>query len=316
LGLLQALDVSGVRQWSANVFNWAYNDRLLQGPSEVYQGRGPFKHANGLALMLVFSLCMVPACLRVPRFKVLAMPLFALLMASMFSTYSRIGIVSAVGVFGAFVVFLVLKRRFIPAAAALCGSVVLVFAFVASIYVFDIQRFKIFVEGEGVVARAKADQIGGWYQRQDANKAAVKKALEYPILGVGATGAGINTLNKLTSNPYSYRFLTTNAYTFAWVSYGVFGLVFVVGQVVLLGYAGFSTRIPSAYAATFLMLAAALAVTAAAENSNFNSGIMIFSNVILGLFGVPALLSRPRPRLSGPVMVQVPPASLFDPLET
>ncbi|MCB8933162.1 MAG: O-antigen ligase family protein [Fimbriimonadaceae bacterium] len=289
LGLVQALDIAGMRERSAIFFNWAYNDRMLQGPSEVYQGRGPFQHANGLAVMMVFSFALVPACFRFPKLKPLAIPLLLLLGAATFGTYSRIGIVSAAAVFGSVIVFLLLKKRTIQAAAALCGAILLGFAFVASIYVFDIQRFKIFIEGEGTVARAKADEIGGWYLRQDANKAAIDKALDYPMSGVGATGAGINRLDMITSNSYSYRALTTNSYTFAWVSYGIAGLLFVMGQVIVLGYVGLSKRIHAAYALSFTMLAAAIAVAAAAENSSFSTSLMSFANVFIAMFALPAL---------------------------
>lgn len=289
LGLGQALDVAGIRQWSAIFFDWAYNDRLLQGPSEVYQGRGPFQHANGLAVMMVFSMALVPACFRFPKLKPLALPLLLLLGAATFGTYSRIGIVSAAAVFGAVILFLLLKKRALQAAAALCGAILLAFAFVAAIYIFDIQRFKIFIEGEGVVARAKAEEIGGWYLRQDANKAAIDKAMDFPVSGVGATGAGINRLDKLTNNSYSYRALTTNSYTFAWVSYGIVGLLFVVGQIVILGYVGLSKRIDAAYALTFMMLAAAVAVAGAAENSSFSLSLMSLANVLVAMFALPAL---------------------------
>lgn len=289
LGLSQALDIAGMRERSATFFDWAYNDRLLQGPSEVYQGRGPFQHANGLAVMMVFSFALVPACFRFPKLKPFAIPLLLLLGAATFGTYSRIGIVSSAAVFFAVILFLLLKKRPIQAAGALCGAILLAFAFVASIYIFDIQRFKIFIEGEGVVARSKGEEIGGWYLRQDANKAAISKALDYPVLGVGATGAGINRLDKITNNAFSYRALTTNSYTFAWVSYGIVGLLFVIGQVVVLAYVGLSKRIPGAYALSFAMLAAGIAVAAAAENSSFSSSLMSFANVFVALFALPAL---------------------------
>lgn len=292
LGLAQSLDIAGIRGLSSTVFDWKYNDRLLQGPSEMYQGRGPFLHANGLAVMMVFSLSLVPACFRFPKLKPLAIPFFLLLAAATFGTYSRIGIVSAAAVFGAIVLFLIMKKRGAQATAALCGAVLLAFAFVASIYVFDIQRFKIFIEGEGVVARAKAEEIGGWYLRQDSNKAAIAKAMDYPLSGVGATGAGINRLDKITNNSFSYRALTTNSYTFAWVSYGAAGLLFVLGQIVVLWYVGLSKKIDSAYALTFMMLGTAVAVTAAAENSSFSVPIMAFANTILALFGLPVLRGK------------------------
>ncbi len=307
LGLAQALNIAGLRELSATVFGWNNVDRQLQGPSAAYQARGPFAHANVLAVMMVFSLCLVPICYGTPKFKWLAAPLFIVLMSSIFSTYSRIGIVSAAGVFAVVVGFLLARKKFVYAVAGLCTAVLLTFAFIASIYIFDIQRFKIFVEGEGTVARAKAEEIGGWYLRQDANSAAVKKGLQFPIFGVGATGAGINRLDKLTQNVYSYRFLTTNSYTYAWVSHGVFGLLFVLGQIYLVISVGFSKRISPANGLAFAMLAAALAGTGAAENVNFFQAPMAFVNVVLAMYAVPALRgvrfgNRTRQRAQDPAI--------------
>lgn len=232
LGIMQAADVLGVREMSANLYRWAHYDLKIVGPSAEWQARGPMPHANSLAFLMVLGFAMVPALARYPLMRIWAYAAGVVFVAATVATYSRMGLLCLIVLMVGFAIFALSVRKIGAATGWLVGVAAFVVLGVSLAYVFEVKRFTAAFEGEGVVKNNR-EELGGWRVREEGMRKAIQLGSEYPLFGLGATGAGTNRPDVLVRSEYSFGTILTGLYTYAFIQFGAVGLLYVAG---CLGY--------------------------------------------------------------------------------
>ncbi len=282
LGLCQALDLFGLRIWSAFVWNWQFHDALLQGPSAYYQARGTTAHANAHALYMVLGFCVAPVLGHWPKYRKYIVPLMVIFIIGAYSTYSRMGMLAIFTCITGAGLFL-LVRRSVRAGFAVLGTVgALATIFVVLVFSMDVQRYKVPLQGEGVVRGSRANIIS-YDLRWKASMAAIDVGSKYPIFGVAAVGGAVNELRVISANAYSFDIVLNSLLPYTFATHGIVGLLFAFGLfLALFRTAVLETKILFLDASLF-MLGVCLLTGGVSENTLFLPQQMTIVNCIVGL---------------------------------
>lgn len=284
IALLQARDLLGARGLIDRFYHQVQAEAHMEGPSAPWQARGPALHANTMALMLVMGLPLFSILAAVRKLRWWEYGMIALMVFTVFATYSRIGILSLAAVEAAFVAVLFFKRQYYKASVALLATVGLVVAFAAVVMIFDIQRYKVLVTGQSKVQFSAQSDTIGWKLRQQRIERAIDTAEKYPLTGIGAASGALNQERVLVKNEYTFGGLLLNVYVYAFVYYGIVGIAFLLGVFYCLFSQGKHLREKKAiYATACLLVGAALAVAGIAENVLFVDAAMITVNLLMAL---------------------------------
>jgi hypothetical protein len=283
IALLQSLDPGGARSVIDGFYNQRAADARMIGPSAPWQARGAFNHANAMSIMLVVSFPLLVGLANYRKLKPVDIAIGLLMIVTLFATYSRIGVVSFIGLCFAFLGILFIQRKYHKAMLATFTVASMLAIFAMAVVVFDINRYKVLVTGEGPVRNMHEIGIQGWYLRQETINKAMTLAQKYPVTGVAVATSAINQEMVVYESAYSFEGLLLNVYAYAFVSYGIIGLIFIGGILwTTLGEVR-HVRTKRAFAAAAVLAGVGLAITGLAENTIFMREQMIVANVIVAL---------------------------------
>lgn len=268
LGIFQAANLLGIREMSADLYHWAHFEAQMQGPSQAWQAKGPTAHANSMAFYMVMGIAFLPAIIRYPRLRPWAFAACGLFLIATFATYSRVGMLAVFSVLVGFALFYLIRKKYRVALSLVIALSTLAVVGIAIVFAFDVERFRVVLESEGSVRNVQTERAG-FRVRQDAMQKSITLGSKYPVFGLGATSAGLNNLRFITKNAYSFNTILTGLYTYVFVMYGMFGVVFIGGVLfVFLSYL-WRKDVPEPFAATAFAVFIAVAVMGIAENSLF-----------------------------------------------
>ncbi|HZH98603.1 MAG TPA: hypothetical protein VEX38_06500, partial [Fimbriimonadaceae bacterium] len=205
IALLQALDFAGLR----NLINEFYNQRAaemkMQGPSAPWQARGPMAHANAMASLLIVGSVYLVVLGFMKKLRWWDYIIGFVIVATLFATYSRLGIVSGAVLCFALVLVFFVQRRYHAGGIALFGYLSLIVLFIAAVFIFDVQRYKVLVVGEGTVRNNEAAGVTGWYTRRESIDKAIELGSRYPITGVNAATSSLNQEMIIVKSAYTFE---------------------------------------------------------------------------------------------------------------
>ena len=281
IALLQALDVGGARNHINDFYRQRQAEAKMEGPSAPWQARGVASHANSMAMIILFGMIALVAYVNQRRLGVLEWMSGVLFIGTLFATYSRTGIVTMAIMGGAFVLLLVLQQKYRQAFAVMFGLAVLMFAFITAVFAFDIERYQVFVKGTGIVKKEQSRGLYGVYARQESFAKAMELGSKYPITGVSPASSLLNRQQLITSSPYAFEGLVLNVYAFAFVSYGIIGLIFLGGILGTCLWFLRYARTRQVFAAPAFFSGVVLMATGMTENTLFALTPMIIVNVVM-----------------------------------
>lgn len=300
IAITQARDIAHLRMYIDNFYHQAEEEMHLQGPSAPWQARSPAVHANSLAIMLLCGLPLLFAVADYRRLKWFDWFVGALMVLTIFMTYSRIGILSlgAVGI-GA-IIALVVRKEFHKAAVALFAVTCLAILFVFVVYAFDITRFKVLLNPTGPVAITTSENVG-WQLRQQSISHAMSLAAQYPVFGLQAASGALNQQDVYVKNAFTYQGLLLDVYFFSFVSYGVIGVAYIAALFwMILGQVR-NLRSKQAFAAATFIAGVGLLVAGIAENVLFYDQAMITMNILMA-FCVMRVSRSALPEMGNPML--------------
>jgi hypothetical protein len=283
IAMFQALDFAGTRSLINDFYNQRAAEAKMQGPSAPWQARGPMAHANAMASLLIMGSVYLVVLAYMKKLRWWDYGIGLLLVGTLFATYSRLGVVSGAVLCLAVVLVIFLQRKYYAGGVALFGYFALVAMFIAAVFIFDVQRYKVLIVGEGTVRNNEAAGIMGWYLRRESIERAVELASRYPITGVNVATSALNQEMIIYKSAYTFEGLLLNVYAFTFVSYGAIGLLFLGGVLWLTLSQVYYVRKPNPYAAATFLSGVAIAVLGIAENTLFFLHGMILVNVLVGL---------------------------------
>lgn len=279
--LAQGSNVLGLRDNIDMLVRQRQAEAKMEGPSMPWQARGLMTHANSMAIMIIQALSLLFGAINFRRagpFEITCLGVFIL---TLFATFSRTGIASFVVLALAIVILLMVQRK-IRSALTLFGAIVaLGFVFVSIVYAFDIDRYKVFVRGAGPIKNEASRGLQGYYLRQATIERALRVVDDYPLTGIQPASSTLNLQRVYRKSAYSYEGLLLNAYVFAWVAYGLPGLIFLIGIFSMsIGQLRFA-RSNRAFAPAAFLVGVAIAITGMTENTPFEESHMIIANIIM-----------------------------------
>ncbi|MBX3118001.1 MAG: O-antigen ligase family protein [Fimbriimonadaceae bacterium] len=281
LGLLQAGNVAGFRNWFRGFYQWDKIDAKLVGPSAEYQARGISAHANGHAEILSMGLATVAFLFSLKVKKWVVVGYSGLVALSLFFTYSRGGILAMTLIIVGICAFYIVRRKWVISGViggCFLGAMI---AFLAMVYAFDIKRYKEPLEGRSI-ARANMS-ISSWYDRIDTNNRMAEMFRRFPVFGASPAGAGLNRQGVLSYNYYNAEGVTGTAYYQMPAYFGFGGLVFVF-IILLLPFTPLIVKFPrDDIAIGAIVVGCALVVFCASENILTSPFSMVVANVIMGV---------------------------------
>ncbi len=281
VALTQALNLAGLRSQIDDFVRQRQAEARMEGPSQPWQARGLFVHANNMAIMIIMGFALLAAAGNYRRFGFFEWLCGATFVVTLFATYSRTGIVSAVVMALGFIVVLIAQKKHRVAFISLFALGALMFGFVTAVYAFDIKRYQVFVKGEGVVKKESERGLYGWYARQESLRKAIDLAQKYPFTGASVASSALNNQNVIQRSVYTFEGLLLNVYGYSFVSYGLIGLAYLAGVLFALTfpqlkYFGSKYAFPPGAALCGL----AIAITGMSENTLFSIGHMTVVNII------------------------------------
>lgn len=300
IALLQALDVGGARNHINEFYRQRQAEAQMEGPSAPWQARGVATHANTMAMIILFGMVALVANSIQRRFSWLDGITWILFIGTLFATYSRTGIVTMVLMGGAFVLLLVIQQKYRQASMVTLGLIGLLFAFISAVYAFNIERYQVFVKGVGVVKKEPSRGIYGVYARQETFAKAIDLGSKYPITGVSPASSLLNRQRLITSSPYAFEGLVLNVYAFAFVSYGIIGLIFLGGILGTCLWFLRYARSRQVFAAPAFFTGIVLMATGMTENTLFALLPMIIVNVVMAA-ALHKLLAEPVAQAPNPL---------------
>lgn len=298
IAMLQALDLGGMRKRIDDFYDQRRTEAMLEGASAPWQARGITAHANAMAMLILVGFTSLVASVgyrKLGWFELISGMIF---LGTLFATYSRTGIVTLVTMAMGFILMLFIQKKYREAFLSISVLACLLLAFLVSVEVFDIQRYKVFTKGVGVVKNEESRGLWGWYQRQKVLRDSVKLMEKYPVTGVTAASGALNRQRLIIHSPYTIEGQLLNIYGFSVTAYGMYGLAFVFGTLGICFYQLKYVRSNRAFAAAAFFAGLVLAVSGMSENTLFNMHSMVVVNCIMA-FGLSALQrrsdSRPDP---------------------
>lgn len=282
VALTQALNIFGLRNFIDNMVHQRQAEATMEGPSQRWQARGLFVHANNMAIMMIMGLALLFSAGYYKRFGIFEWICGFVFVATLFATYSRTGIVSAVVLAMGVIALLFVQRKTKIAFVSLFSLFALMFAFITAVFVFDIKRYQIFVRGEGVVRKEAERGMYGWYARQESLRKAIDLGMKYPFTGVNSASSALNRQNIIQRSAYTFEGLLLNVYGFAFVSYGLTGLLYLFGCLFALVVPNFKyVRTRHVFSSGAILCGLAIAITGMSENTLFSLGHMTVVNIIM-----------------------------------
>lgn len=281
IALAQAKDFGGMRMYIDNFYHQAEAEMLIEGPSKPWQARAPAVHANSLAIMLVCGLPLLVALSDMRRLKWWDYLSGALIILTLFMTFSRVGVIGAAALSLGLLIALLIRKEYAKAGLALFAVFSLVLAFVIVVYAFDIARFKVLLTSLGSDNQWDSQTTIGWKLRQERLHEALALAEKYPVSGIGAASGALNQEVVLVKNAYTYPGLLLNVYAYSFVKYGLLGVAFLIAMIGMMLSQMRNLRSRQVFATTMVMLAFALLVTGISENVLFSDEAMITVDVVM-----------------------------------
>jgi hypothetical protein len=232
IGLMQARNVPGVREWSYNFYKQRIDEMAMDGPSAQWQAKGVTPHANTMAHTMWLALAVWVGMIWRRRPRPVEILLGLLLFAALVATYSRAGVIAITAIAVALVIFMAARKMYKQASITLTFVLIGAAVSVMLIWGLNIERLKPLVGGASKVVRI--EELGGWNQRIRNSVRAVEVGMRSPFFGVQPVGSIINNLGNVSRTSYSFPGKLDNSYSLSWVNYGVFGPLFIVAFLFIL----------------------------------------------------------------------------------
>lgn len=282
VAMVQALNIGNLRHVIDDFIRQRQAESKMEGPSQPWQARGLFLHANNMAIMLIMGLSLLFSAGYYRKFGIFEYICGIAFVGTLFATYSRTGIASAVVLLLGVIGLLFVQKKYKVAFVSLFALIALMFTFVTAVFVFDIKRYQVFVRGEGVVRKESERGMYGWYQRKEALAKAIALGSKYPFTGVKIATSALNEQNIIQRSSYTFEGLLLNVYGYAFVSYGIMGLLYLFGALYAL-IVPHLKLIKSRYAFTngAILCGLAIMITGISENTLFTLGHMTVVNIIM-----------------------------------
>lgn len=294
LALAQALNILGLRSVIDDLVHQRLAEASMEGVSMPWQARGIFVHANNMAIIIIMGIAMLVGCGNYKRFGIYEWVCGVTFIATLFATYSRTGIVTAVVMALGLIGLLLVQKKAKLAFVSLFALGALVFAFMTAVYVLDIKRYQVFVRGEGVVKKESERGLYGWYNRREVLAKAIDTAMKYPFTGVKIATSALNNSRVIQRSTYTFEGLILNVYGFAFVSYGLIGLLYLGGTIFALIVPQIKYfRSKYAFPVGAAMCGLAIVVTGMSENTLFSPLHMTMVNIVMAL-AVQKVVRRPE----------------------
>lgn len=309
IALAQALNFGGLRHTIDDFYHQRQAEMMMEGPSAPWQARGVMAHANGMAMLILVGFCGIVAKVGYRRWTWFELGSAGLYLATLFATYSRTGIVTMVALIMAFVLMLFVQKRYAEGFVAVGLMTVLLALFLVSVEVFNIERYKVFTKGVGVVKNESSRGLWGWYQRARVMEASRGLMEKYPVTGVAAASSALNRQRMIVRSAYTVEGLLFNIYAYTFVSYGLYGIFYLVGAFGTCIYQLRFARSNRAFAGAAFFCGVMLMVSGVSENTLFSLQTMVIVNCIVALgltkiprgeTGKPDALASLRSRFLGP----------------
>lgn len=281
IALFQALDIGGARFHIDSFYRQRQAEAKMEGPSMPWQARGVATHANSMAMMILFGMVALVAYANQRKMTVLEWGAGLLFLGTLFATYSRTGIATLAIMGVSFVILLLIQKKYRQAILVMGGMAGLLFAFVSAVYAFDIERYQVFVKGVGVVKKEPSRGIYGVYARQESFAKAIELGSKYPITGVSPASSLLNRQQLITSSPYAFEGLVLNVFAFSFVSYGIYGLIYLAGTLGTCFWFLKYSRTRQVYAGPAFFAGVVLMATGITENTLFALTPMIIVNIVM-----------------------------------
>lgn len=282
IGLMQARNLFGVREWSYRFYNQYAEERTMVGPSQPWQAKGAMPHANSLAHTMWLGLAIVVGFAWHRRLKWFELACGVILFAALIATYSRSGVIVVVAMAAALVVFMFVRKRYWQATVGLVLSGLLLILGIMGVYAFNVERFKPIIEGEGAVQGSK---LGTFYGRMENARRAIVTGSKSPVFGVAPVGTLINNINMVVHNEYSFEGKLDNDYTLTWVNYGFIGILFLIVWLVILWRPIIPQFGQSSFAVTTFLMGTGYLVHFVSENLIFKLTAIVPMSVLALVHG-------------------------------
>jgi hypothetical protein len=297
IGICQAKDIGGLRYQIDSFYHQAQAEMYMEGPSMYWQARAPETHSNSLAIVLVCGLPLLMALNDFRKLRWFDWLSGALMITTIFMTYSRIGIVSLAAVGIGMIVVLLVRKEYYKAGVGIFVFTGMLVAFVGIVLAFDIQRFKVLLSNPNPIA-ANADETAGWRLRESSLGRAMALAEQYPFMGINAASGANNQQAVFVRNSYTFSGLLLNVYAFSFVSYGLVGVAYISALFWLILKNAGSMRSKQAFPASMFVLGLALAAAGIAENVLFFDQAMIITNIMMAFCVMKVARAQEDPRSS------------------
>lgn len=282
VALTQSLNLLGLRSFIDETLNQRAAESKMEGPSQVWQARGIFVHANNMAIMMIMGLALLFSAGYYRRFGIFEWLCGIMFIGTLFATYSRTGIVSVVVLALGVIALLFVQKKTRLAFVSLFAMGALLFAFVTAVFAFDIKRYQIFVKGAGVVKKDEERGMYGWYARQESLRKAIDLGMKHPFTGVNSATSAINRQNIIQKSAYTFEGLLLNVYGYAFVSYGIVGLLYLFGALYALVVPNLRfVRTRYVFSSGAILCGLAIAITGMSENTLFSLGHMTVVNILM-----------------------------------
>lgn len=307
--VLQFIDFPGVRQMLASINRWDLDaQRFTNVVLTPNMSRGFMPHPNTMAAVAAMLLASVPLVASFPKWKHVAYGSAPLFLACTLATTSRTGLLTAFAVLLSWAVHYMITRQYTKSMAVFGGVAIVAVTAAVAIQVFDIERLKVIFERPEIVARTQEQTLTVW-SRVDRINLALERGSRYPLTGLAPMGVMGQDTGRVTHSPFFYENITMNAPADAFQRFGVVGLLFIGGQIVIGMICALSRRLSLPARATALGYTAALFTNSLGENPGFSVWVVVFLAAFLAFVGndVIALKLRypARPRVArdrvGPV---------------
>lgn len=281
--LWQATNIAGGRAFINDLVNQRLAEAKMEGPSAPWQARGLFVHANAMAIIIIMGIPLLFSAADYRRPKLWEIGAAAIMLITLFATFSRTGIVSlfVLAVMVAAIYFI--RRRYRTTFLLLATIVGLGFAFITIATITGAERYSVFTQGASRIKNDPQRGLVGVYLREQTIRRGLPIAEKFPFTGVAPATTAINNERILYKSAYSFEGQLLNVYAYSFIMYGAIGVAFLLGVLGLtLGQIKY-LRSTYAFASGAVLCGIAIAVTGVSENTAFQPTHMAIVNIIMAL---------------------------------
>jgi hypothetical protein len=282
LGVMQALDVPGVRRWSWNF----YNQLFFEGMSQPNQSRGTADHANNMAFEMVIATCIVLGQILRRKPRLYEIGLVCLFVAGLVGTQSRGGLIAFFAMIVGAIIYLYWNRKAWTGTLIVAIGISLALIGLSIVEIYNIERFKRVIYGERVTSQAG---LGSFAQRVEGRRHAFRLIDAFPVFGTGPNSLLYYNPRVAFWSYYGTRQIVDGVYWRLWADTGIFGLLFVF---CVLGYLLSHVRRDIArrpFSFSVFLFGVVISAHGIVENFVLVRG-MIVVNVFVALAFVPAII--------------------------